>query len=332
MSGTELMGKKDYLELPYVRAGVTPYEVFAGDQMAAGTFSKLPGTPVTPLELNVGPRVARVTGGRLPALVLHPLDAQKNVTLKPVLVNALYPDGAVWERSVDVDKLLAWTLLPTGERTGKLKVSATTDAKRGERADVDLVPGELRTAQFVSQVNTVSASGRDTWQLKLSGARDALGNQLGDGTAVTFMGKGSSSSDKTLDFFLTRPVIQGGQPLALPPFPEAGSYELQLVSDLYVSSAVSLTASPLAPERLELRWSLEGDLLLGPVLSQTGALVDDGTQVILSAYGANVKLLSLSLPLQAGQLEWPVPPLPPGAAELEACVGERCERIALATR
>lgn len=321
----------DYIELPYVRAGVTPFKLVAAGQSVRGTFTKLPGTPVTPLELNVGPRVARVTGDRLPALVLHPLDSNQNVTLDPVTVSALYPSGELWQRSVRVDKLIAWTLLPAGNRVGKLKVSATTAAKRGERADVDLVPGRLGQARFAAAVDTVTASGRDTWQLELANSRDLLGNVVGDGTAVSFVGAGSSTSNKSLDFFLTRPLIQGGQPLSLPPYPEAGNYELQLVSDVYASQALKLTALPLAPERLELRLSPDKKrLLLGPVLSQTGALVDNGTRVNVSAFDAQGVLLNLSLPLQTGELEWNLPPLPPGTLGIEACVGERCERVELA--
>lgn len=306
------------LTLPYVRAGQTPYRLSVGEAAIEGAFSKTPGPPVTPLTLNIGARAARVTGDRDPALVVHPLDEQENVSDMSVLARASYPDGGVWETRLEPDHLLAWTFIPTGDEVGTLEVSAVSGDARGERGEIDLLPGEVSTATLTPIVESALASGRDVWQLRLADAADRYGNRASDGAALNFVGGGAGR-----DLYLTRPLIQGAQSLALPSYPEAGTYAVRARAGGYRSDAVTLEAEPLAVTATPLRWYSRAPLVLelGPVLGPSGALIDDGTPVTLSFHGPTGQLAEFSVPLQDGVLRWTMPPRPEGATILAAQVG-----------
>ena len=324
---------KPYFDVPYLRAGTTPYQLTVAGRALEGSFTKLPGEPLAPLNLKLGPRTVRVTGDRLPALVVHPLDAQQNVTRTPLAVTAKYPDASLWRRQIEPDRLVVWTLVPTGERTGRLVVSAVTADKRGEQAEVDLVPGVPESAHLFAVTGSAPASGRDAWEIELSSVRDRLGNRVADGTALSFTGGGVPLGETDVrNFFATRPAVQGGLALSLPSTPLAGSYALQLVSGAFGSEPVQLNATRLSPRSLNARL-LPGRplrLTVGPVLSELSALVDDGTPVSLRLLSGSAPLLTFSEALEQGWLTWPLPPLPASADALEICVGERCERLLLA--
>lgn len=317
------------LELPYVRAGRTPYRLSVGEHVLEGVFDKAPGPPVTPLTLAIGARAARVTGDHDPALVIHPLDAQQNVSALPVVVTALYPDGERWQRSTNVEYLLAWTFIPTGQQVGTLKVSAVSSGARGQRGEVDLLPGDVTSATFAAPTDTALASGRDVWRLELAGATDANGNRALDGAAATFVGGGGER-----DFYLTRPLIQGAQPLVLLSLPEAGAYELAALAGEYRSEVVPLSATPLDVAELPLGWRTLTPLVLelGPVLDTSGALVDDGTLVHLTLQRLGEPAARFSEPLQDGRLHWQVPPLPDGAERLNIQIGNRRDTLDLPGR
>lgn len=317
------------INLPYVRAGQTPYTFTAGSQTLSGTFSKVPGPPVGVLKLKIGRRSARVTADSLPALMLHPLDAQENVTTMPVFMRAEGPTGDVWQRALAPRRLLAWSLLPTGGEPGTLKVAAVTGGVRGERAEVDLVAGIAAHLTLASDIASAPATGRDPWRLQLADATDMKGNLVTDGTAVTFVG----GNDK-LDFYLTRPLIQGGQPLLLPTYPQVGSYSLQAQSGQYTSEVVSLRAEALRTEGVLSRWVALDPLMLsvGPIVNLSGSLVDDGTAVTLKVLRAEEVLTETTRVLENGTLVWVLPPLPAGATSLESCVVGVCERLELPAR
>jgi hypothetical protein len=309
---TETHGDSLRLELPYVRAGLTPYLLTIGEKQLEGRFYKHPGLPVTPLVLKVGARAVRVTGDHDPALVIHPLDAQKNVSPSPVAVKAIYPEGEVWEQMLKVNHLLAWTTIPYGQDIGKLEILARSGAALGEQGEVDLLPGVVQQAQLKAIESKVKASQRESWQLMLSGAQDALGNQVNDGTAVTFLG-----GNEDIHFYLTRPLIQGSQVPVIPAFTEVGSYAVSALSGNYHSDEVRLEVLPVTT-RMPVKWVSTSPLILelGPVIDQKGALVDNGTPVSLTLYGPDGEMLKFNEVIEHGMLQWKLPAVPKDAMGL----------------
>lgn len=169
------------LNIPYARAGLTPYLVQVGPHRFDGRVTLRPGQPVTPLTLKVGARGVRVNRPRPPALVLHPLDAQGNVTDLPVRVLIERPDGVTLRPVVPVRHLTAWTFLPPGRVTGLLRVTAVTGEAAGEVGEVDLLPGPV--------VRASGPGGAGTDLPRVTDLLDELGNRVVDGEAMLLEGQ-----------------------------------------------------------------------------------------------------------------------------------------------
>ena len=330
------------LSIRHVRAGLLAYRVIIGDDQWRfnGSVTRQPGLPITPLDLKVGARAARVVGNRPPALVLHPLDAQQNVSDEPILVRAERPDRIAFTRRIRVKHLTAWTYIPTGLRTGVLKVSASSAGARGERAEVDVQPGPIAGGELRAHIEGVPTDRREWWDVRFEDAHDALGNAALNGTAVEF----SSQIDATrMRLFATRPTVRATASIDLPPTVTPGRYAVQASSEAYRSSRKTLTARPAVRiDNLAIRWkTLRGSgrvtLEIGPLVDRLGALPDDGTPVELEVLaemgsarmgsgrlgcaGKSTVLYGISLPLKQGRLVWELPPLPSGSS---------CIRIRLA--
>lgn len=174
------------LRVPFVRAGVTPFEVRVGPHRFAGQVRREPGEPVSPLTLKVGGRAVRVTQPRPPALVLHPVDRHGNVTRLPVTVRMERPDGVTRRRVVPVEHLTAWVFLPPGRVTGLMSVTAVTGGAAGESGEVDLLPGPL------SQLRPgagMQGGGQQGGSARWSELRDRLGNRVVENEAAVLTGQ-----------------------------------------------------------------------------------------------------------------------------------------------
>ena len=353
------------LWIKHVRAGLLPYRVLIGNAATPeyrfeGTVWRKPGLPITPLDLKVGARAARVVGNRPPALVLHPLDARQNVSDQPVLVRAKRPDRGNFTRTIPVKHLTAWTYIPTGLKTGVLRISASSAGARGERAEVDVQPGPVVSGTLNTITAGVPADRREWWDLRLENAKDALGNPSLNGTLVEFNSRPepSGSALQTPVLFAARPTVRASASLDLPPTVPPGKYPVRASSEAYRSSPNQLTAQPpISLKDIAARWSIGAslELKIGPLVDRLGALPDDGTPVKLELLGNTPKphvrlvdqacgaeggahtsplrgqlpgdssplesLYSVTLPLRQGGVIWRLPPLPPGS---------RCVRLEVA--
>ena len=322
------------LSIRHVRAGLLAYRVIVGDDRWRfnGSVTRQPGLPITPLDLKVGARAARVVGNRPPALVLHPLDAQQNVSDEPILVRAERPDRIAFTRRIRVKHLTAWTYIPTGLRTGVLKISASSAQARGERAEVDVQPGPIAVGTLQADNDSVPADRREWWDVRLEDGRDALGNSALNGTVVEFSAQIDAARTR---LFATRPTVRSTASIDLPPTVMPGRYAVQASSEAYRSNQKTLTARPpvtindlmirwASVHRTALRDSRRVTLNIGPLVDRLGALPDDGTPVQLEVLAASsgkrcdsrtsAVLYEISLPLKQGLLSWELPPLPSGSS------------------
>lgn len=299
----------------YQRAGQIHFGLWVADWHTEGILSKQAGEPVTPLELNIGSRMARVTGDDDPALVVHPLDAQKNVSNEVIEVLVRYPDGSNWRQELQVSRLHAWTFMPHGRQPGQMEISVTSGQARGERGEVDLLPGTISSGLLTGLVTSALASGRDTWDISLHEVRDSLGHPVTDGSAIRLLG-----GNEQQQFFLSYPVIQASANLHIPAFSAAGQYQLRASASNYQSELLELWAY--APEllgSLPEQWSPEELPLLelGPVIDNQGSLLDDGTPVRIEVYADNQLLLVLNQVLINGILTLNAANLPSEASHLQ---------------
>ncbi|MCA9837252.1 MAG: hypothetical protein KC422_10055 [Trueperaceae bacterium] len=299
--------------VPYVRAGKTPYSLSLGTHSFSGTLERLPGEAVTPLEPLLTARSARVTKEDMPAVIVQPLDQNGNVSTSSVRLRVINPDKQVAQTELSVTSLYSWAYLPRSRLAGKQYIIAETDTATGERAELDLLPGEVARSDFQAPVAEAPASGRDTWSLRLNLPRDLLVNRITDGTNVLFYGEGEG-----LDFFVTRPLNQGESNLVLPTYPQAEVFSLRAQSGNYISDTVTLVASALTQD-IPYSWLSTQPLTLelGPVIDSYGAIPDTGSEVKIDILDDNNELISqLINPLSGGKALIVFPPLPAEASQL----------------
>jgi hypothetical protein len=297
------------LVLAYRRAGLTPYLVSAGQFSFKGELNRQPGSPITPLQLEVGARAARVDTRRPPAIVIHPLDAQGNVSLAPVTLRLERPDQSRSVQNVAVKHLLAWAWLSTGNRTGTLRVGASSLAARGERGEVDVLPGVVVNGDLQLEQSSITVNPRDVWKIHFVNATDALGNTALNGSALEFkvqLLKGS------LSLFGTRATVRGTADLTVGAL-GVGDYRLNARVDALQRTTAAIHATPAIPlSSLPVRYQIKPrpQIFVGPLLDAQGALLDDGTPIQFDFRSATASLYTVSLVSTNGRLEYFFPPLP----------------------
>lgn len=297
------------LVLAYRRAGLTPYMVSAGQFHFRGELNRQPGLPVTPLQLEVGARAARVDTQRPPALVIHPLDAQGNVSLAPVSLRLERPDNSRSVQNVAVKHLLAWGWLSTGSRTGTLHVSASSLTARGERGEVDVMPGLVANADIRLEQSKVTLNPRDVWKIHVVNATDALGNTALNGSATEFQIQLLNSS---LSLFGTRATVRGTSDLTVGAL-AVGDYRLNARSDTLQRSTTDIHSAPgISLKSLPVRFlsKPKPQIFVGPMIDAQGALLDDGTPIQLDFRSETASLYTVSLVSTDGRLGYFLPPLP----------------------
>lgn len=293
--------------IPYHRAGVLDYRLEAGNQTLEGHLERRPTDPITPLNPKVGARATRVDDSKLPAVVIHPLDPQANVSSDPVEVAAFYPDNSSWNRTLTIGHQLAWSYIPSGIKTGIVKVVVKVAQARTEQQEVDVQPGRTTLGQVEVIEGSVGASSRDRFSVNLKALRDRRGNQAQDGMALGVWGRGPNT-----DFFATQPTVEGQVSLRLLPPDTQGRLSLAARSEDWQSEAFNLESGQnLQIRLLPAHWE-KRILVIGPIEDQRGALPDTGTTLrlqILSQDG--LLLLEQAVPLKAGKAFWEAPALPP---------------------
>lgn len=302
------------LDIRYARAGLTPYKVTVGDTSVEGNLFILPGAPVTPLTMALGSRATRVGSLDLMSVVLHPLDINKNVSDFPVYIQATYPGGQTWTKQVDVKGLFVSQVIPAATKVGMLEVVAQSEDALAEKGEVDVLPNRLAALNLLALDPTTSGDERDTWRFQVTDARDVFENRVADGQSISFVGQGEH-----VNFFATRPLIQGRQELVLPSYGKPGDYSLYVTGSGFQSDRVKAEIRSLPDSQLSLAWIHTNPLIvrMGPILNASGAMVDDGTLVRLDIYNSKQKVLTFFEGTKNGVLEWTVPSIPIDSSFLE---------------
>jgi hypothetical protein len=316
------------LVLKYRRAGLTPYLVSGGQFSFKGELTRQPGLPITPLQLEIGARAARVDTRRPPAIVIHPLDAQGNVSLLPVTLQIERPDQNRSVKNLSVKHLLAWAWLSTGSRTGILHASARSFKARGERGEVDVLPGVVVNGKLQLEQSSITVNPRDVWKIHFVNAADALGNTALNGSALEFEIRLLQSD---LSLFGTRATVRGTADLtvgALVP----GDYRLNARVDGLQGTTEAIHATPAIPlSRLPVRFEPKPrpQIFVGPLIDAQGALLDDGTPIEIDFRSTTASLYTVSLVCMNGKLEYFFPPLPKSLKFVVVSAAGRSSRLEL---
>ncbi len=315
------------LDVPYVRAGLTPYTLTIGQQQFTGNLKRVAGPALTPLEPKLTARAARVDLEQSTAVLIRPLDKHGNVTQSPVTVRVINPNNSLLSAELQVEHLLSWTYLPKSRRAGTQYIIAETQTAKGERAELDLLAGEVARSDFAAPIQTAPASARDTWHLRLDFPRDKFVNRISEGTSVLFYG-----GNEDVDFFVLRPLNQGESNLVLPTYPLVGNYSLQTQSGTYKSDPIILEASTVASLDIPMIWNLEDSLSLaiGPIIDAFGAIPDTGSELQLVILDTKKQALTrIFTPLEDGSARIIFPPLPDEASSVQIRIAGQLKDLSI---
>jgi len=315
------------LDVPYIRAGLTPYILTVGQQKFSGNLKRVAGPAITPLEPKLTARAARVDLEQSTAVIIRPLDKHGNVTQSPVNVRVINPDESLLSTELAVEHLLSWTYLPKSRMAGTQYIIAETQTAKGERAELDLLAGEVARSDFAAPIQTAPASARDAWHVRLDFPRDRFVNRISEGTTVLFYG-----GNEDVDFFVLRPLNQGESNLVLPTYPLIGDYALQTQSGTYKSDPIILEASSVASLDIPIIWNTEEGLSLaiGPIIDAFGAIPDTGSELQLVILDAQKQALTrFTTPLEDGSARISFPPLPEQASTVQVRIAGQLKSISI---
>ena len=265
-----------------------------------GSPSQLHELTVTPLEAVdpvvplVGPRTIIADGSDFTMTVVSPTDRFGNPVVDGTVVDfdLLRPDG---ERTIvpePVDRAISAILIESTTETGRMVISSSVGATEGPSNVVDQVAGVPAPFTVEADERNTLADGFTLHQVQTSELRDVFGNLLPDGVAAVFVvddGTGISFVNST---------VQGG-------FARAGIESPAEPLELTVSARVSgAESSPLVmqfdPAVVDVpvdatRFAAGTDLTIGPVLTERGGYVPDGTTVVVTDLSTGRPLAEMDL-------------------------------------
>ncbi len=172
-----------------------------------------PGPPVDPVTPLVGPHALIADGAHWGSAIAIPFDAFGNPVAEgtPLQFHIRRPDGATETLGAAVTHLLAWRRLASGTRAGRTTLSVTAGEAHGPEANLIETPGWPASFTLSASPSGLPADGRQLVTLRTAPLLDAYGNQMLDGTLVTFAAE-----------------TPGGQPRLIPAYTIDGVAEAQL--------------------------------------------------------------------------------------------------------
>lgn len=158
-----------------------------------------PGTPVDPVTPLVGPRTIIADGAHWGTAAAIPFDTYGNPVAHgtPVEFRLVRPDGRVETVTTVVDHLVAWTRLSSATVAGRTTIVVAAEAARGPSASLIETPGWPVPFALSADPIAIPADGHRFLTLRTAPILDRFGNQMLDGTLVTFV---ASAPDDTLQF------------------------------------------------------------------------------------------------------------------------------------
>jgi hypothetical protein len=266
-----------------------------------------PGRAVDGIVPLAGPK-AMIADGIHSALVnVIPTDTYGNPLPENTSVT-LYvrrPNDSVETVNGTVGIFLAGIRVKSGTVAGRTTMRVEVDGATGPEIDVIETPGSVVLFSLVGPTGAIRADGRSVVELSTPQLADRYGNVLLDGTSVSLQGDGpqgrviavTSTVDGRAFFRLAAPSAPGRMSL------------VAFVGDVPSSPiGLEIAAVTQSPPFSMSRIADDVEVRVGPVLTELGGFVPDGTTVsVIRENGEtkNVQLRSgialIRLPLRAGE-------------------------------
>lgn len=258
--------------------------VRAGDALGTVSTQVRPRRAIDGTTPLAGPRSMIADRAHWTMVTMLPRDRYGNVVVDSTAVQLRVrrPDGSVETYDTTVADLYAAVRVFSETLAGRTAVRIDVDGATGEEIEVLEVPGPPAEVAILEPSRPLRADGRDLVELRTATLVDRFGNELLDGTAAVAQIDGPSGRST-----LRTVTIDGRAELVVEAPEEPGRVTVELVVDGVRSAPLELEFAPDVNE-LPLDATRENGRVrvdIGPVLSELGGFVPDGTVVLVDVAG-----------------------------------------------
>jgi hypothetical protein len=149
----------------------------------------LPGPPVEPLTPLIGARSIIADGAHWSMIVVVPFDRYGNPVARdtPVQVRISHPGDSLEVLQLQVRHLVAWARIYSGTRAGRTAISVQSHDAYGSEGTLLEIPGWPVPFGLTASPASLPADGWKLITLGTNAIQDRFGNEIPDGTLVTFV-------------------------------------------------------------------------------------------------------------------------------------------------
>jgi hypothetical protein len=243
------------------------------------------GPPVEPVTPLVGARSIVADGEHWSMAVVVPFDQYNNPIADgtPVNIQALHPGNKLEQIKSEIAHLVGWGRVYSGTKKGRTIIAVTVDGVPGPEGALLEVPGPPIPFDLTASPPILPADGRLLTSLRTSILVDQFGNELLDGTQVTFL----VEDDEGTIRLLPANTINGTAVTSLQA-PLEPSIVTVTAHTFGVSSQPEQVVFGAAARDFPVQVTIDSEegsihMRAGPVLSNLGQYIPDGTPVLFSA-------------------------------------------------
>jgi hypothetical protein len=260
----------------------------SGTSSASFDVAVVPGPAVDGIVPLAGPRSMVADGSDWTMVSAIAMDRFGNSVADgtPVRLHVRRPDGTIDLVDTVADLLLAGVRVDSGTLAGRSTIRVSVDGATGPEVEVLEVPGPPAVVELLEPGRPLRADGRMLVTIETGRLVDRFGNTLLDGTAASLAMSGPDGAGT-----LTAVTIDGRAEFVVEAPSRPGRVELAPVVDGVEGTPIELKfVTDIAAVPVEIRrvTDTEGSqyvIDVGPVVTELGGFVPDGTEVVV--YGGS---------------------------------------------
>ena len=310
---------------PTEQSGLLTAIVRTADGVGTASVAVEPGQAVDGITPLAGPRSMTADREHWTMVTAFARDRFGNAVADGTIVEvvARHPDGSVETVEAPVQHLLAAVRVFSETLAGRTTLRVDVDGATGDEVEVLEVPGPPVSVELIEPATPLRADGRQLVEIRSDVLVDQFGNELLDGTVgvVQLFGPSGRGTLRTI-------TIDGQAEFVIEAPSTPGSLSLELTVDgvrsdsLVLNFGADVTVLPVEVDRT-------GDavtLTIGPVLTELGGFVPDGT--IARILGVDHEL-ELDVVIADGMAVALLDPVPDDLVAVDVTVLGARERVAI---
>ena len=286
--------------------------------------SEAPTEPVIPL---IGKRAITADRAHYSMAVVIPFDRYANPVedSTPIFVQALHPGEELETRQIATHYLLAWLRIYSRTKAGRTIISIQTGNVHGPDGILDELAGWPKPFNVTADPATLPADGRLLTTIRSEAILDRFGNEMPDGTLITFVVDLPGKQHETIPAYTIQGIAEAQ--LQAPILPGTATIHAEVLGAESRPLSIIFTPGP-AVQSIPIAISTDAKnkayiLNAGPIVGSLNQYIPDGTTVtfrITNARGQSQTYTGISDSGYAIALVR-MADLPPGKYKIEARAG-----------